>query len=460
MPHNWIQNTSDRTKWKCSYCLQEVSVKEHFHPVELLFEEQSRRNLDLSEQIERSANTGIRTDKLNIQECVNSDVMIQYMKIDNFKSLSGFSLQLSKFNCLIGLNGAGKTTMLQAFDFISHIMVPSLKKTEQFKDWLENREWTTSDLVCNCRIPKKQLITFEIFLSLPSSQLVKWEAAFNPNLMRCTSETVTANGKVLLKVSDSMVSVAGERAKTISFDYQGSVLSRLKGSILEKTPVLSELKDFFANIKSLELLSPHQMRQRARDATDIGSGGEKLSAFLHTLSPEKHSALQASLKEYYPGLLDFKTSALRSGWKKLLIYENYSKGKMETEARHINDGMLRLLAILAQTKTAHRFLLFDEIENGINPELIEKLVQQLLTAPQQVMVTTHSPMILNYLPDDVAKESVILLYKTRQGITRCKRYFDIPDTANKLKALGPGEVFVDTDMTALVQQLEQAETPQ
>jgi hypothetical protein len=82
-------------------------------------------------------------------------------------------------------------------------------------------------------------------------------------------------------------------------------------------------------------------------------------------------------------------------------------------------------------------------------------VQQLLAAPQQVMVTTHSPMILNYLPDDVAKESVILLYKTRQGITRCKRYFDIPATAHKLKALAPGEVFVDTDLTTLVQSFSQ-----
>jgi len=166
-----------------------------------------------------------------------------------------------------------------------------------------------------------------------------------------------------------------------------------------------------------------------------------------------------NLKEFYPHLKEIQTSTLRSGWKKLVLRENFAS-ILETEARHINDGMLRLLAILAQTKTAHRFLLFDEIENGINPELIEKLMQQLLAAPQQVMVTTHSPMILNYLPDEVAKEAVILLYKTRQGITRCKRYFDIPDTANKLKALGPGEVFVDTDLTSLVQQLEQAETPQ
>lgn len=377
--------------------------------------------------------------------------MISHLKIDNFKSLVDFSLPLAKFNCLIGLNGAGKTTLLQALDFMSQIMAG------QVNQWLRDRDWTASDL--NCRMLKKQLIILEVTFSLPSTQLVKWEASFNPKQMRCTSESVIADGKVVLKVADGQVSVAGERFESIAFDYQGSVLSQLKAALLDKVPVLAELKAFVVNIKSLELLSPHLMRQRARDAADIGTGGEKLSAFLHSLPVDGRIALIENLKTFYPHLKEIQTSTLRSGWKKLVLRENFASD-LETEARHINDGMLRLLAILAQTKTTHRFLLFDEIENGINPELIEKLMQQLLAAPQQVMVTTHSPMILNYLPDEVAKEAVILLYKTKQGITRCKRYFDIPDMANKLKALGPGEVFVDTDLTALVQQLEQTETPQ
>lgn len=445
MSHHWIQNIDDKTRWRCKLCALELQVREGCHPSELEEFMKKRQTLTPVERLEFSQSTGIRVDNMRLSDCIS----IRNITIDNFKSLVEFSLPISKFNCLIGLNGAGKTTVLQAFDFISRVM------TGQVKEWLHERDWTASDL--NCRMLKKQLITIEVVLSLPSAQLVVWETSFNPKQMRCTSETITADGKVNLKVADGMLSVAGERSELISFDYQGSILSQLKESVRDKAPALSELKSLFANIKSLELLSPHLMRQRAREAVDIGTGGEKLSAFLHTLSADKRAALLNSLKAYYPGLADVKTSALRSGWKKLLIHENYGKGSMETEARHINDGMLRLLAILAQTWTEHRFLLFDEIENGINPELIEKLVQQLISAPQQMMVTTHSPMILNYLPDDIARESVILLYKNREGFTKAVRYFDLPDTANKLKILGPGEVFVDTDLTALVQQLGQNE---
>jgi predicted ATPase len=446
MPHNWIQSDSDSTEWQCKHCKWSIKIGDGRHPLEVEEIVKRRRHYDLAERIQESKATGFRVD-LKWQDCTNTDVMIQNIKIDNFKSLANFSLPLAKFNCLIGLNGSGKTTLLQAFDFMSHIM------TGQVKEWLRDRDWSVADL--NCRMLKKQLITLEARLSLPSAQQVKWEASFNPKQMRCTAESVVADGRQVLKVTDGHMSIAGERAAQITFEYQGSVLSQLLGSVLDKSAVLPGLSSFFTNIKSLELLSPHLMRQRARDAVDIGVGGEKLSAFLHTLPADKLSALLNSLKGYYPHLAGVKTSAIKAGWKKLLINEDYSRGGIETEARHINDGMLRLMAILAQTWTDHRFLLFDEIENGINPELIERLVQQLLSSSQQVMVTTHSPMILNYLPDDIAKESVILLYKARDGVTRNIRYFDLPETARKLNVLGPGEVFVDTDLTALLQRLDQ-----
>ncbi|MFY8134268.1 MAG: AAA family ATPase, partial [Aquimonas sp.] len=52
--------------------------------------------------------------------------MIKHFYIDNFKSLVDFRLSpeggsLAKFTCLVGLNGAGKSTVLQALDFIGHL---------------------------------------------------------------------------------------------------------------------------------------------------------------------------------------------------------------------------------------------------------------------------------------------------------------------------------------------------
>lgn len=104
------------------------------------------------------------------------------------------------------------------------------------------------------------------------------------------------------------------------------------------------------------------------------------------------------------------------------------------------------------------FLLFDEIENGINPEIIEELMRQLVEAQQQVVVTTHSPMILNWLDDETARRSVVLLYRKEQGHTRSMRFFDLQEASEKLGLLGPGEVFLDTYLGEAVASLESAES--
>jgi AAA15 family ATPase/GTPase len=127
---------------------------------------------------------------------------------------------------------------------------------------------------------------------------------------------------------------------------------------------------------------------------------------------------------------------------------------MTTEARHMNDGMLRLVAILAELQSLHRFLLFDEIENGINPELVEFMLEELISAPQQILVTTHSPMILNYLDDETAREGVMYLYRNHQGHTKAIPFFSIPSLAEKLTVMGPGEAFVDTNLTDLHEEID------
>ncbi|WP_162268042.1 AAA family ATPase [Thiohalocapsa sp. ML1] len=122
-------------------------------------------------------------------------------------------------------------------------------------------------------------------------------------------------------------------------------------------------------------------------------------------------------------------------------------------ARHGNDAMLRLLPVFAELLTDSGVLLFDEVENGINPQLVEPLLGALVTARQQVLVTTHSPVILNALDDDLARAGVQYLYRTPEGFTRSVPFFSIPSVSEKLDVMGPGEAFVDTDLTRLQDEI-------
>ena len=211
------------------------------------------------------------------------------------------------------------------------------------------------------------------------------------------------------------------------------------------------------NIRSLELLSPHLLRKRSRaQDKDIGAGGEKLSGFLASLKGEQKAHLVELLRTLYPRLQDFRVASVKGGWKRLMVTEQFEDGEnthiLETEATQLNDGLLRILAILAQLQTDTGLLLLDEVENGINPEIIEQLVDLLVDSPVQTIVTTHSPMILNYLRDDVAWKSVHFVYKNSKGQTQIRRFFDLESTRVKLAWMGPGEAFVDTNLCKLAEE--------
>lgn len=373
--------------------------------------------------------------------------MINSVRIVNFKSLAGVTLRLSRFNCLVGMNGAGKSTVLQAFDFLSQLMRGDVQ------GWLDQRGWRAADL--NCKLRKERNITFNVVFKTSTGAVLTWVCAFNRTDLRCSTEhvVVSQNGspKVIFRSDGQTFNIEGRGNQDIAFTFQGSLLSALKDS--ELSPPLLEFRDALRRIRSLELLSPHLLRKSARVSDhDIGAGGEKLSAYLDNIKGDRKDALVALLQRFYPALVDFKVTSQRSGWKKLSVFEQFGTHKLETEATHLNDGLLRILAVLTQADSDRSMILLDEVENGINQEIVETLVDILLASQQQLVVTTHSPLLLNYLPDDVARVAVQWLYKTPEGETRIRRFFDIPRIAAKLDAMGPGDAFVDTDLKGLTQE--------
>jgi AAA15 family ATPase/GTPase len=271
---------------------------------------------------------------------------IKSIEAKNFKSLVDFRIELTQFNCLIGLNGSGKSTVLQFIDFVSQLVRGDMK------GWLDERKWSSSEL--KSKLSKKTNIELYVFFEEGGKDIGHWYASYNPSKNRCTQERFelpqtsleVKDGKIQIKDSDEKYNTSAH----IAFDYEGSIVS---------------------------------------------------------------------------------------------VY---------------NDGMLRLIAILAELKSGHQFLLFDEIENGINPELIEFVIDSLTSTDKQVIVTTHSPMILNYLSDEIAKSGVIYLYKTPEGLTKAIQFFSIPSIAEKLTVMGPGEVFVDTNLTGLIDEIQSIDT--
>jgi predicted ATPase len=391
--------------------------------------------------------------------------MITHFHIENFKSLADFDLppkgqELAGFTCLIGMNGAGKSTLLQAFDFTAQLMVGRVG------DWLKWREWTSEAVLTHLGGESSRSIRVAVEMKLAEGRQARWNADFDMDRLRCTAEALTVEDLEILKLDPTgSLTVMGapgsglREFEAVPFEYQGSLLSTLRLDGLHTS--LQVVKNILLSLHSLELLAPQLIRRSSRESADIGPGGERLAGFISQLPEKQQQELLSRLQKIYPQIQNLRIEHKVYGWKGLLVAEQGMGGHEVTEA-HINDGFLRVLAMLSQAYSRHGILLLDEIENGINPAVADELVDFLVSLSRegrQIIVTTHSPVILNYLEDDVAREGVILLFKTPDGRTHCRRYFDVPENERKLRALGPGEIFLDTSIEALVERLA-AEEPQ
>ena len=73
----------------------------------------------------------------------------------------------------------------------------------------------------------------------------------------------------------------------------------------------------------------------------------------------------------------------------------------------ISDGTLRILGFLTALyqKESPSIICFEELKNGVHPWLLHKMMELLKTVstegingkPVQVLITTHSPLLLNYV---------------------------------------------------------------
>lgn len=372
--------------------------------------------------------------------------MIEAIEVRNFKSLVHFTLTgLGPFVCLIGLNGAGKTSLLQALEFLGTC----------FSDAAGFRDWELSEILS--QQTKQRTCEFEVRMRLGEMGVLTWCGVFNVDKRRFMEESVTEDvtGKVLCRLKDRIFSISDTHVSLDvgEFKYYGSIFSLYR---FDKHPALAALGKAFRSLRSLGLLSPESMRGATRWVREMGLGGEGFAGFLSTLPKDDLEALQERLKRFYPDFVRMDFKRKRAGWIRLCMEER-SNGDAtsfgRTELRHVNDGFLRLTALLAQRFSEDRILLFDEVENGFNQELVGRLAETLWDGEwfgqKQVIVTTHSALLLNYLPDEVAERSVFLLYRDKARQTRGCPFFTLPEAHRLLEDMAPGQVMSEINLEEL-----------
>lgn len=142
-----------------------------------------------------------------------------------------------------------------------------------------------------------------------------------------------------------------------------------------------------------------------KEVRHIGLMGEDLAAFLNTLrarKPRQFATVEKAMHTLLPDVDGIDVDISDLGEVELRLKES----GIAIPARVLSEGTLRLLGLLALTgaDTPPSLVGFEEPENGVHPrriELIAELLKTLSSVGQsQFIVTTHSPLLTDRLPEN------------------------------------------------------------
>jgi predicted ATPase len=208
---------------------------------------------------------------------------------------------------------------------------------------------------------------------------------------------------------------------------------------------------------------PHLMRSYvpARDA-GLRRTGENLSASISLLADREPGKFRR-LNELVRLVADHPVRSLavaRSDLRDVMLTVQEGGGLDEvTPARELSDGLLRFLAIAVALLTADRgldvkpdspldaqvqarvLLVIEELENGLHPSMAARLLalirETTAETGAQVILTTHSPALLNALSGDGAK-SIVVCYRNDE--TQRSDLARLTELAGYAQAMAQGRI--------------------
>lgn len=252
----------------------------------------------------------------------------------------------------------------------------------------------------------------------------EWKAAAGPGQMEVYLRRTSAR-----KALGPPVTIRNDRpALTQILELSGA---KEKEVVAEAQSDCKALLRTISSVRFLDL-DPNSLRKPSIPGqTILGDKGENLSSVLQAICTDgaAKEALIDWTRELTPlDVKDFQFPEVSlEGKVQLQIVE---AGGRQISAESASDGTLRFLAFAAAvlgTEPA-RCYFFEEIENGIHPNRAHLLINLLQTATRggkiQVMGTTHSPALLNFLDEQSLKDTS-LVYRVG-GVSKIRRLADIP----------------------------------
>ncbi|MBN8520437.1 MAG: AAA family ATPase [Alphaproteobacteria bacterium] len=404
---------------------------------------------------------------------------IEGFKIKNFKSLQDITLgrlwnqqssePLTPMTAVIGKNGVGKSTLFDAFGFLSDCLKVGVEEAcdlngrggfERIRSQGQNepiefeiyyreeqkarpityelaididsmrRPFVLRERLRQRRAGQKQTGRPFSFLILNSGKGIAWKGEKEgvdeykqPNLI----ELIESIKKGIKKEESKETEVVELE------DYRKLGIATL--GALKQHPRISSFRKFIEGWY-LSYFTPNAARglPLAGPQKHLNIHGDNLGnvvQFMQREHPKRFQSVLDRIANKIPGI--DKIEVRESEDKRLLLCFNDKGFKDPFYAQQMSDGTLKIFAylLLLEDPLPPPFLCIEEPENGLYHKLLETLAVEFRShstgkGGSQVFVTTHQP----YFVDALSPEEVWVLEKGSDGFSKIRRASDDPIVSN------------------------------
>ena len=364
--------------------------------------------------------------------------VIERIVIENFKSLRNVELRLGRMNLFIGTNASGKSNFLDALRVLQGIgngfsineTLNGKPKGATSEAWEGIRGGSAHALFSGAKGTNQ--VEIGAYGMLEASSPLKWKyhVAFLPlDGGKVTKEHLEV-GKHMRSFSWDTdlglyhIEAARGRSPLLRPHAFGNSdneaefqerLQRLPEDMLPedmRTELLVHERSSNALAKSLSNVQridpdPRILRSYSQplEVHRMGERGENFAALVKTIceNEETKGSYLSWLRELRPAEVDdVGTLAGAVGEPMFMLREN---GR-DFPAPILSDGTLRFTAITSAffQPEPPSVMMIEEIENGIHPSRLQLLMELLRSragyGATQIMATTHSPLMLDWLQED------------------------------------------------------------
>jgi predicted ATPase len=337
--------------------------------------------------------------------------------VQGFRRLHDINLDLRKrpFLVLIGANGAGKTSFLDAFSLLaaaaSGNMNDTLSRMGGVSSLLTRGKSRELSLYVEMPVPGYEPLRYDLHLmtqgtgysiSKESLSQVRPVGRDSP-FMHIDS----ANGNTLYFDLEERRLVPAEQHAPISPNWNYNHLETALFQVPKMFRQPEELRSILASVTQYHVLdvgsrAPVKLPQTMKPAILPGADGEDLAPYLYYLRESdsgRYEMIIDSLRAAFPDFEDLNFPPVASGM--LTITWRDRKFNNPIYMHELSEGTLRFLWLvsLLHSPNLSTVTMIDEPEVSLHPELLSLLADLMREASKrtQLVVATHSDSFVRFL---------------------------------------------------------------